>query len=174
MPILNIIEYPDPALRQQASPVSEFDSQLAALVNDLTQTLHSTSGIGLSAPQVARSLQIMVMDLSDNQSRTEVLINPQIINKAGLAIIEESCLSIPGVSAKVMRASVVRVRFQDLTGSTEERDFEGMQAVCIQHEIDHLQGVLFFDRISRLRRYRLRHVLRSLEHNTTSSAAQAV
>ena len=173
MTILKIIEYPDPLLRRQASPVTQFDANLAALTDDLIQTLNATPGIGLSAPQVARSLQLMVMDLSDDKNTPEVLVNPQILNKAGLAIADESCLSIPGVTAKVMRANIIRVRAQDLTGEIIEREFDGMHAICVQHEIDHLQGKLFIDRLSRFRRYRFRHQLRSLEHSSTASTVQA-
>ena len=173
MAILKIIEYPDPLLRRQASPVTQFNAQLAMLIEDLIQTLHATPGIGLSAPQVARSLQVMVMDLSDDKHAPDVLINPQVLSKCGLAIADESCLSIPGVTAKVMRANSIRVRAQDQTGETIEREFEGMHAVCVQHEIDHLQGKLFIDRLSRFRRFRFRHQLRSLEHSTTASTAQA-
>ena len=173
MAILKIIEYPDPLLRRQASPVTQFDANLAALIEDLYQTLHATPGIGLSAPQVARSLQLMVMDMSDDKSAPDVLINPQILSKAGLAIADESCLSIPGITAKVMRANAIRVKAHDQTGETIEREFEGMHAVCVQHEIDHLQGKLFIDRLSRFRRFRFRHQLRSLERNITASTAQA-
>ena len=173
MAILKIIEYPDPLLRRQASPVTQFDANLAVLIDELIQTLNATPGIGLSAPQVARSLQLMVMDLSDDKSAPDVLINPQILNKAGLAIADESCLSIPGITAKVIRSNAIRVRAQDSTGDTVEREFEGMHAVCVQHEIDHLQGKLFIDRLSRFRRYRFRHQLRSLEQSTTASTAQA-
>ena len=173
MAILKIIEYPDPLLRRQAAPVTQFDANLSTLIDELLQTLNATPGIGLSAPQVARSLQLMVMDLSDDKSAPDVLVNPQILTKTGLAIADESCLSIPGVTAKVMRANAIRVTAQDQTGKTIEREFEGMHAVCVQHEIDHLHGKLFIDRLSRFRRFRFRHQLRSLEHGTTVSTAQA-
>ena len=173
MAILKIIEYPDPLLRRQASQVTQFNATLATLIEDLIQTLHATPGIGLSAPQVARSLQVMVMDLTDDKRAPDVLINPRVLSKCGLAIADESCLSIPGVTAKVMRANAIRVKAQDQTGETIEREFEGMHAVCVQHEIDHLQGKLFIDRLSRFRRFRFRHQLRSLEHSTTASTVQA-
>jgi len=169
---LEIIEYPDPLLRLQAKPVEHFNDALHGFVDSLIETLHSTSGIGLCAPQVGKSQQVLVMDLSEKQNAPDVFINPVIKAKAGFAIVEESCLSIPGIAAKIMRAGVVSVHAQDQKGQVFEREFEGMQAVCLQHEIDHLQGILFIDRLSRLRRYRFRQQLLRLENNAASSILQ--
>lgn len=160
---LPIVEYPDAVLRQQAVAVSSFDSTTAELSAALLDTLYSTSGIGLCAPQIGQSLQVLVMDLSDNHSQPEVLVNPTILKKAGMAIVTEACLSIPGVAAKVMRSGQVLVQAYDIHGEVFEREYADMKAVCLQHEIDHLQGKLFIDRISSLRRYRFRHALRALE-----------
>jgi len=169
---LEIIEYPDPLLRQQAKLVERFDASLHGLIENLTQTLYSTEGIGLCAPQVGKSVQLLVMDLSRKQSEPEVFINPAIVSRAGFAIVDESCLSIPGVSAKIMRASAVTVTAQDAEGQVFEREVEGMKAVCLQHEIDHLQGKLFIDRVSRLRQLRFRRALHRLENNAGCSFLQ--
>lgn len=169
---LEIIEYPDPLLRLQAAPVEHFNATLSTLVSNLTETLYATSGIGLSAPQVGNSTQVFVMDLSEKQNEPEVFVNPQILTKSGFAIVEESCLSIPGVAAKVVRSGMVSIRAQNVDGQVFERDYEDMKAVCLQHEIDHLQGKLFFDRISRIRQFRFRRTLHRLENNAASSILQ--
>lgn len=169
---LEIIEYPDPLLRQQAAAVEQFNSSLHSLVDNLAETLYSTSGIGLCAPQVGQSRQVMVMDLSEKQNELEVFINPEIVAKAGFAIVEESCLSIPGIKAKVIRSGMVSIKAHNQKGEVFERDYEGMRAVCLQHEIDHLQGKLFFDRVSRLRQFRFRRSLHRLENNAASSILQ--
>lgn len=169
---LEIIEYPDPLLRLQAAPVEHFNATLSTLVSNLTETLYATSGIGLSAPQVGNSTQVFVMDLSEKQNEPELFVNPEILSKSGFAIVEESCLSIPGVAAKVVRSGMVSIRAQNVDGQVFERDYEDMKAVCLQHEIDHLQGKLFFDRISRLRQFRFRRTLLRLENNAASSNLQ--
>ncbi|MFK7861321.1 MAG: peptide deformylase [Granulosicoccus sp.] len=169
---LEIVEYPDPILRQRAKPVEDFNESTQVLVANLIETLYSTSGIGLCAPQVGQSTQILVMDLSDKQNDPEVFMNPVILAKAGFAIVEESCLSIPGVAAKVIRSGVISIRAQNQEGQLFEKEFDGMKAVCLQHEIDHLEGKLFIDRLSRLRRFRLRQKLHRLENNAASSILQ--
>ncbi len=160
---LNIVEYPDAMLRQQAVKITSFDASTAEVSANLLDTLYSTSGIGLCAPQIGESVQILVMDLSDDHSQPEVFVNPTILKKSGMAIAEEACLSIPGVAAKVMRSGQILVQAQDINGEPFEREYQNMKAVCLQHEIDHLQGKLFIDRISSLRRYRFRQALRALE-----------
>jgi len=166
MPSLKIVEYPDPILREQSVPVADFNSAVSALVDNLIDTLNSTTGIGLSAPQVGCSYQIMVMDLSEDKSDPQVLINPKIVSKSGFAIAQESCLSIPGVSANIIRSGSIRIVAKTLSGSSIESDFENMHAICVQHEIDHLQGKLFIDRVSRLRKLRFKNTLNALEHST--------
>ncbi|MFK8079881.1 MAG: peptide deformylase [Granulosicoccus sp.] len=169
---LEIIEYPDPLLRQQAVPVKQFDESTHLLVTNLLDTLYSTSGIGLCAPQVGQSVQMLVMDLSDSKNHPEVFINPVILAKAGFAIADESCLSIPGVSAKVIRSGVINIRAQNQDGTLFEQEYEGMKAICLQHEIDHLEGKLFIDRLSRIRQFRFRQTLHRLENNAASSILQ--
>ncbi len=168
-----IVEYPDPILRQIAEPVSSFDSSTDTLVENLIDTLNATSGIGLCAPQLGQLHQILVMDLSTDKSQPEVLINPEIIKTAGFAICSEQCLSIPGISAKVMRPSAVVCRAKNQHGESLEREYNGMHAICLQHEIDHLQGKLFIDRVSTIRSLLFRHALRSLRMNKPSPTASA-
>jgi peptide deformylase len=156
MAILSILEYPDPRLRQRAESVSTFDTSTARLVGDLLETLYGTTGIGLSAPQAGIRQEVLVMDLSGSASAPEVYINPKILTRALPGLVEESCLSVPGVVGNVVRATQVRVRAHDPAGQVFERDLEGMHAVCLQHEMDHLAGKLFVDRLSLLRRLRVR------------------
>jgi len=153
---LPILEYPDPRLRRQAAPVTAFDAGLARLVDDLFETLYDTGGIGLSAPQTGHLLQVMVMDLSENRSAPQVYVNPQILSTGVPGLVEESCLSIPGVVGNVVRATQLRIRAFDSSGEPFLRELEGMHAVCAQHEMDHLEGILFIDRLSLLRRLQLR------------------
>ncbi|MFK7889647.1 MAG: peptide deformylase [Granulosicoccus sp.] len=163
MSIRKIIEYPDSVLRRRTARIEHFDDKLLRLVEDLKDTLYSSTGIGLSAPQIGESERMLVMDLSDNHSAIEVYVNPAILNKSGMAFVEESCLSLPGISASVVRAAQITVCAQDVRGDTFERVLEGMPAVCLQHELDHLDGTLFIDRISTLRSLRFRKTLKALE-----------
>ena len=158
MPERPILAYPDPRLRERCAPVATFDTALARLVDDLFDTLYATSGIGLSAPQLGALQRVLVMDHSGSAEAPEVYVNPELLQRAAIGIVEESCLSVPGVTGNVFRATRVRVRAQDPTGATFERDLDGMPAVCLQHEIDHLDGKLFIDRLMPWRRllFRLR------------------
>ncbi len=156
MAVLPILEYPDPRLRKVAAPVEQFDAKLTSLVGDLFETLHAKGGIGLSAPQVGATQQVLVVDLSGDGAAPEAYVNPQILKRGRWGIVEESCLSLPGVVGNVLRATRVRVRAHDLAGKLVERDVEDMHAVCLQHEIDHLRGKLFIDRLSIVGRLRLR------------------
>jgi peptide deformylase len=151
-----ILEYPDPRLRQRSLPVAAFDDDLARLVEDLFDTLYATSGIGLSAPQTGTLRRVLVMDHSGDASAPEVYVNPALLQRSAIGIVEESCLSVPGISGNVVRATRVRVQAQDRTGAPFERDLEGMPAVCLQHEIDHLDGKLFIDRLMPWRRLMFR------------------
>lgn len=152
MAVREILEYPDPILRQVSAPVREFDDSLKTLVEDLTDTLYSTPGIALSAPQIGDLRQVMVMDLTEDHSRCEVFINPEILQTARIGIIRETCLSVPNVVTRVMRAIDVRVTSRDIDGNRFERDLTEMQAVCLQHEMDHFEGRLLIDRLSWLGR----------------------
>jgi peptide deformylase len=155
MTVLSILEYPDPRLRQRALAVAIFDAALRRLVEDLLDTLYAKGGIGLSAPQVGAPWQVAVADLSGSRSAPRVYVNPEILTRSRPAIVEESCLSVPGVVGKVLRSTRLRVRARDATGASFEQDLADMDAVCLQHEVDHLIGKLFIDRLSPLRRLRL-------------------
>ncbi|MGB5253775.1 MAG: peptide deformylase [Sedimenticolaceae bacterium] len=153
---LPILEYPDPRLRLRAQPVVTFDNNVAQLVDDLFETLYATTGIGLSAPQTGHSRQVVVIDMSGNASAPTEYINPEILSSSMPGLVEESCLSVPGVFGNLIRATQLRVRAQDRFGEVFESDLEGMHAVCLQHEMDHLDGKLFVDRLSLFRRLRVR------------------
>lgn len=149
---LSILEYPDPRLRTRAAPVTGFDSALRQLVADLFETMYAAPGVGLAATQVDVHRRLLVADMSEGHDAPVVLINPEIIASSGHQIYQEGCLSFPGVFAEVERALDVRVRTHDVDGAVHERAFEGPLAVCIQHEMDHLDGKLFVDKLSPLRR----------------------
>ena len=152
----DILEYPDPRLNLPTNPVILFDDDLGQLIDDLLETLYATKAVGLSAPQVNDRRAVLVLDLSDDASAPQVYINPEILAKAAWGLVEESCLSVPGIVGNVVRATEIRVRAQDRTGETFERDLTGMDAVCLQHEMDHLAGKLFIERLSIFRRLRIR------------------
>jgi peptide deformylase len=161
---LAILEYPDPRLRTRARPVRVFDQALERLVDDMFETMYEARGIGLAATQVDVHRQVVTIDVSSEKNRPEVFINPEILSCEVEGMVEESCLSLPGVKADVARAIQVRVRTQDRAGQSAERDLEGMLAVCLQHELDHLQGKLFVDRLSFFKRLRIRRQYRRDRH----------
>jgi peptide deformylase len=158
---LDILEYPDPRLRLRARPVTVFDADLSALIDDLFDTLYASKAIGLCAPQANDQRQVLVMDLSGNASSPQEYINPRIVWSAAPGIVEESCLSVPGVVCNVVRATQVRVVAQDRSGASFERELSGMDAVCLQHEMEHLEGRLLVDHLSWIRRLRLKAATRS-------------
>lgn len=149
---LNILEFPDPRLTTVAVDVESFDEGLKKLVLDMTETMYSARGIGLAATQVNVHKRLLVLDLSENQDQPRVYINPQILNSSGEKEYEEGCLSVPGIYANVKRAENITIRAQDIDGSFFEEQLEGLHAVCIQHEMDHLIGRLFVDYLSPLKR----------------------
>ncbi len=149
---LNILEFPDPRLRTVAEPVVSFDEPLEILVNNMRETMYQANGIGLAATQVNVHSRLLVMDVSSEQDDFMVFINPEIIAREGQQVHEEGCLSVPGIYANVKRAEQLTVRAQDVTGETFEKDLTGLAAVCLQHEMDHLQGKLFVDYLSPLKR----------------------
>lgn len=160
MALLDILRYPDPRLHKVAKPVSTFDDRLRALVNDMSETMYAAPGVGLAATQVDAHVQVIVIDISETRDQRLVLINPEITHSDGLAVHEEGCLSVPGVYEKVERAESVTVRAQDVEGKTFTLDAQDLLAVCIQHEIDHLKGRVFVERLSRLKQNRIRQKLR--------------
>ena len=159
MALLNILHFPDPRLRTVAKPVTEFDASLRQLVADMFETMYEAPGIGLAATQVDRHIRLLVLDVSENRDRPRCLINPQILEAGGEEEMDEGCLSVPGFYEKVRRAEKIRVRAQDEFGEVREFEAEGLEAVCIQHEMDHLEGKLFVDYISSLKRNRIRSKL---------------
>ena len=154
MPLLRIHHYPDPVLKQKAAPVAAFDAELRQLASDMLETMYAAPGVGLAAPQVGVSRRLIVLDCSpkDDGQRPLVAVNPDIVAGDGECCEEEGCLSVPEYYAKVVRSEKVRVRFQDLAGTRHEIEADGLWAICFQHEIDHLDGILFVDRLSPLKR----------------------
>ena len=149
---LEILEIPDPRLRTVAIPVDAFDDQLLRLIEDLIETMYFAQGIGLAATQVNVHRRLLVLDVSEAQDQPRVYINPEILASEGTETCEEGCLSVPGIYAEVSRAEKIRVTAQNADGSTFEEDLEGMHAICLQHEMDHLEGKLFVDYLSPLKR----------------------
>jgi peptide deformylase len=156
---LPILEFPDPRLRTRAQPVKSFDAGLAKLVADMLETMYAAPGIGLAATQVDVHLRVIVIDVSENHDHPEVFINPEILERTGEELTEEGCLSVPTIFEEVKRAASVRVRAQAADGSSFERALDGLLAVCLQHEMDHLEGRLFVDYLSSLKRDRIRRKL---------------
>lgn len=156
---LEILHYPDERLRTHAVPVGQVDDALRQLVDDMFETMYDAPGIGLAATQVNIHQRIIVMDISENKDQPHVFINPTLLSQDGIEETEEGCLSIPGFYEKVQRADQVRVRALDRHGAPFELDADGLLAVCIQHEMDHLEGKLFVDYISSLKRQRIRKKL---------------
>lgn len=159
MALLPILEFPDPRLRERGLPVTTFDEAFGRLVDDMLETMYAAPGIGLSATQVNVRRRLLVIDISEKHDEPLVFVNPEILAREGTEKSEEGCLSVPGIFDQVERAARVRVRAQDRTGEWFERDFEGMLAVCLQHEMDHLDGKLFVDYLSDLKRDRIRKKL---------------
>lgn len=156
---LTILEFPDPRLRTKAKPVETVDDALRELIDDLFETMYDAPGIGLAATQVDVHKRLLVADVSADRSDPHVLINPEIIEKDGVTATEEGCLSVPGYFEEVKRAEHIRVRFLDRAGEEQEMEAEGLLAVCIQHEMDHLEGKLFVDYLSEAKRLRIRKKL---------------
>ena len=159
MSLRTILEFPDPRLRTRALPVTRFDAELGRLIDDMLETMYAAPGIGLAATQVDAPVRLLVIDVSEERNEPLVFSNPEILTREGVAVTEEGCLSVPGVFDEVQRAAKVRVRAQDRNGEVFERDYEGTLAVCVQHEMDHLDGKLFVDYLSDLKRERIRKKL---------------
>ena len=153
---LTILEFPDPRLRTRAIAVESVDDELRKLIDDMFETMYAAPGIGLAATQVDVHKRLLVTDVSANNSEPYVLINPSILEKDGVTVSEEGCLSVPGYYEEVERAEHIRVRFLDRNGDEVEMEAEGLLAVCIQHEMDHLEGKLFVDYLSEAKRQRIR------------------
>lgn len=159
MAVMTILKYPDERLRTVAQPVEQVDDALRTTIDNMFETMYGSQGVGLAATQVNVHKRLFIADCSENQDEPLVFINPEIIQRDGIHENEEGCLSFPGVYAKVERASQIKVRALDRNGDTFERDADGLLAICIQHEIDHLNGKLFVDYLSPLKRDRIRKKL---------------
>lgn len=162
MAILHILHYPDPRLREKAAPVTEVDAQVLRLVDDMFETMYDAPGIGLAAPQVNVAKRVIVIDISEAKNQPLCLINPEIVAAAGEEQMEEGCLSVPNIFEPVVRARAVKVRALDREGVSIELKADGLLAVCIQHEMDHLEGKLFVDYLSEMKRQRIRKKLEKL------------
>jgi peptide deformylase len=156
---LNILHYPDPRLRKSALPVETVDDSVRTLVANMLETMYAAPGIGLAATQVNVRKRVVVMDISENKDQPRVFINPAILEREGGGEMEEGCLSVPGFYETVRRAERIRVSALDVEGEPFELEAHGLLAVCIQHEIDHLDGKLFVDYLSTLKRDRIRKKL---------------
>jgi len=159
MAILHILHYPDPRLREMALPIDVVDDSIRTLADDMLETMYDAPGIGLAAPQVNVSKRLIVIDISEDKTDPVCLINPQVIDRAEIETTEEGCLSVPGVYENVDRAAQIKVCALDLVGDAIEFDADGLLAVCIQHEIDHLDGKLFVDYLSSMKQTRIRKKL---------------
>jgi peptide deformylase len=159
MSIRSILHYPDPRLRRRASPVTAVSDEIRRLVDDMAETMYHAPGIGLAAIQINEPWRIVVIDVSETRDRLQVFINPEITFREGEQEREEGCLSVPGIYEPVVRASRIRVCALDREGRPFELEAEGLLATCIQHEIDHLDGKVFVDYLSRLKQARIRKKL---------------
>jgi len=156
MAILNILRYPDARLHKLAAPVTVFDESLKRLVGDMAESMYSAPGIGLAATQVDVHKQVIVIDVSERHDSLVVLINPEILDASGVSDIEEGCLSVPGIYDTLERAERVKVRACDANGNPFTLEAQGLLAVCIQHEMDHLKGKVFVESLSQLKQQRIR------------------
>jgi peptide deformylase len=162
---LTILEFPDPRLRKTAAPVAQVDDALRELTDNMFETMYAAPGIGLAATQIDVHRRFLVADVSADNNEPHVLINPVILEKGGVQVSEEGCLSVPGYYEEVERADHIRVRYQDRNGDEIETEMEGLLAVVVQHEIDHLDGKLFVDYLSEAKRTRIRkRLLRDQRH----------
>ncbi|WP_374340070.1 peptide deformylase [Methyloversatilis sp.] len=156
MALLPILKFPDPRLRKKAAPVAAVDDSIRSLAADMAETMYAAPGIGLAATQVDVHRQVIVIDISEERDSLITLINPRIVERDGEQVYEEGCLSVPGIYDKVTRAEHVKVRTLTLTGEEIDIDAHGLLAVCIQHEMDHLQGKVFVDHLSQLKQTRIK------------------
>jgi peptide deformylase len=171
---LVILEYPDPRLRKKAAPVTEVDDAVRQLADNMLETMYAARGVGLAATQVDIHRRLIVLDVSESRDQPLVLINPELLKAEGSGPGEEGCLSLPGIYDKLTRATHIRVRALDRGGKPFEMEADGLLAVCIQHEMDHLEGKLFVDYLSELKRQLIRRRLeKERRQRSTGSAPRA-
>lgn len=166
MAVLTILQYPDPRLYKKAAKVEIFDQGLRDLADNMAQTMYAAPGVGLAATQVDVHKQLIVMDISAEKNQLQVLVNPEILERDGLQYCEEGCLSVPGIYDEVERAERIKIRAQRLDGSDFTLEAEGLLAICIQHEMDHLQGKVFVDYLSRLKQNRIKAKLQKQQRHS--------
>jgi peptide deformylase len=171
MTTLNILHFPDPRLRNVAQPVEQVDDTVRQLVDDMFETMYAAPGIGLAATQVNVARRIVVIDISEEKDQPLCLINPELLELDGVEEMEEGCLSVPGVFERVQRAEQVKVAALDRMGKPFKMQADGLLAVCIQHEIDHLDGKLFVDYLSQLKRTRIRKKLEKEQRQSPTAVA---
>lgn len=167
MSILNILNFPDPRLRIKAKEVETFDDALRSLIDDMFETMYAAPGVGLAATQVDVHKRLLVADVSEDQDAPHAFVNPRIIAHDGVSVHDEGCLSFPGIYEQVERAGHVIVEAQDGYGEPFTHEADGLMAVCVQHEIDHLNGKLFVDYISELKRGRIRKKMLKLQRQAS-------
>lgn len=166
MTILHVLHYPDSRLRRKALPVENVDDQIRTLVDDMFETMYNAPGIGLAAVQVDVLKRLIVIDISEDKSEPYCFINPEIISRDGEQTVEEGCLSVPGIYEDVSRSRWIKVRALDREGKPFEMEIDGILAICVQHEMDHLEGKLFVDYLSELKRSRIRKKMSKLRNET--------
>jgi peptide deformylase len=172
MAVLTILEYPDPRLRTKAKPVAVVDARIRRLIEDMFETMYAAPGVGLAATQVDVHERVLVLDVSQERDQPLAFVNPEIVEREGVAEGEEGCLSVPGIFDLVDRAARIKVRALDREGKPFELEAEGLLAVCIQHEMDHLEGKLFVDYLSELKRSRIRKKLEKERRERSSGGSQ--
>jgi peptide deformylase len=166
MAILRVLHYPDPRLRNKALPVERVDDEVRSLVDDMFETMYDAPGIGLAAIQVDVARRVIVIDISNDKSQPLCFINPQIVAREGEEVMEEGCLSVPGIYDEVQRARSIEVNALDRDGKPFTLKTDGLLAVCVQHEVDHLDGKLFVDYLSEVKRGRIRKKMDKLRRQT--------
>ena len=170
MAILKILEFPDPKLRKKALPVEAIDKNLQVRIDDMFETMYAAPGIGLAATQVDFHKRLLVTDVSNEKDDPHVLINPEILSREGETISKEGCLSVPGYLDEVSRAEKISVSYLDRNGVNKEQEVSGLLAICIQHEIDHLNGKLFIDYLSEVKRQKIRKIIQKQRQNPSPSS----
>ena len=171
MALLDILVYPDPRLRQVAEPVTTFDAELETLVENMRETMYEARGMGLAAVQVNVPLRVVVMDLSEDKTGFQVFINPTITKLDGSILFEEGCLSVPGFYSEIERVENVIIQAQDLVGNSFETKADGLLSICIQHEIDHLDGKVFVDYLSKMKQDRVKKKMKKEARHSQNQAA---
>ena len=166
MALHTVLYFPDPRLRIKAKRVDSIDEHVQQLINDMFETMYAHNGVGLAATQINIPLRLVVVDYSNDRSAPHCLINPEILHRSGEQVSEEGCLSVPGHYDKVIRAAQIKLRFMDPEGEIHDLAIDGHLAACYQHEIDHLDGKLFIDYLSRLKQQRIRERLEKVRHST--------